>query len=139
MYARKRSTRWPEFERRRRKPNGVVERQHDGDGAAGGEADGEGYGIGDAVFAGERTVSYADLAGDGDFDVNVSLEESDDERRRWTSGDGIERRRAVVAEHVGADGAVGEHGERLREGRGLRIEAVKTAARGGLTFFLFWL
>lgn len=131
MYARKWGPGGPEFERR--EPNGVVERQHDGDGAAGGKADGEGYGIGDAVFAGEGSVFDADLASDGDIHLHVSLQESDDERRRPrprpAPGDGIQRRGAVVAEHVGADGAIHEHGERLRQRRGLRVEAVKRTRR----------
>ena len=123
MYAR-----WAEFKRQWRKPNGVVERQRDGDGTAGGEADGEGYGIGDAVFARERTLSYADITGNSDFDVHVSLEESDYQRQRRAPNDGIKRRRAVVAEHVGVNSAVDEHGKRIRQGRGLR-----------LTFFLMFL
>lgn len=76
MYAREWGPSWPEFkQRQRRKPNGVVQRQHDGDGAASGEADGERYGIGDAIFARKRAVSYADLSGDGHFHVHVSLQE----------------------------------------------------------------
>lgn len=119
MYARKRR---PEH-----KPNGVVERQHDGDGATGGEAYGERYGIGDAIFTGQRSLSNADLSRHGDFNFHLSLPKSNDERRwrRSDSGNGIERRRADVAEHVGANGAVDEHGERLRQGRRLRIEAVR--------------